>query len=50
MSKFIEKRGEKEGPRRRRFLKFLRELPMPDATWDEKRKIWLPRKREGEQK
>lgn len=42
MAEFKEKRGEKEGQRRKRFLEFLREQPMPNGTWDEKQKRWIP--------
>lgn len=34
---------EKAGQRRKRFLKFLREMPMPDGTYDPKLKKWVPR-------
>ena len=34
---------EKQGQRRKRFLKFLREMPMPDGTYDSKLKKWVPR-------
>lgn len=39
---FTEKVGEKEGQRRKRFLQYLRSLPMPDAKFDLKKKIWIP--------
>ena len=42
MSEFKEKRGEKEGRRRRRFLEFLRSLPMPNGKYDPKLKKWIP--------
>lgn len=44
MSQFIEKRGEKEGQRRKRYLEFLRSQPMPKGTFDDKKKIWIPEK------
>ncbi len=47
MNKFIEKSGEKEGQRRKRFLKFLREIPMPDGVYDKKLKRWIPREKKA---
>ena len=41
MSKFLEKRGEKAGQRRKRFLEHLRSAPKPDGVFDEKRKVWV---------
>lgn len=46
MTKFVERINEKEGQRRKRFLQFLRELPKPDGVFDEKRKVWIPNKKE----
>jgi hypothetical protein len=43
MALFKEKMGEKQGQRRKRFLQFLREQPMPDGTYDPKLKKWIPR-------
>lgn len=42
LSTFKEKIGENEGQRRKRFLEHIRAIPMPDATWDEKQKKWIP--------
>jgi hypothetical protein len=42
MEEFKEKLNEKEGQRRKRFLAFLRELPMPDGEYNEKTKTWIP--------
>jgi hypothetical protein len=44
MAEFKQNMGETEGQRRKRFLKFLRALPMPDGTYDLKLKKWIPRK------
>lgn len=41
MAEFKEKLNEKDGQRRKRFLKFLRELPVPDGTYDEQLKRWI---------
>ena len=42
MAEFKEKRNEKQGQRRKRFLQFLRELPMPAGTCDAQLKRWVP--------
>lgn len=42
MTIFIERRGEKDGQRRRRFLEFLRALPKPSKRFDDKLKRWIP--------
>lgn len=41
MTKFIEKRGESEGQRRKRFLEFLRSLPKGEGVFDDKKKMWI---------
>jgi hypothetical protein len=38
---FHEKRGEKQGQRRKRFLEFLRNHPKPAGQFDDKRKVWI---------
>jgi len=42
MAEFKEKLKEKSGQRRKRFLQFLRDLPMPDGKFDHKLKKWIP--------
>jgi hypothetical protein len=42
MSTFIERFGEKQGQRRKRYLEFLRNLPKPKGTFVEKTKKWIP--------
>jgi hypothetical protein len=42
MAEFTEKRNEKAGQRRKRFLAFLRSQPMPDGKYDHKLKKWIP--------
>lgn len=42
--KFIERKGERQGQRRKRFLEWLRAFPKPKGTFDDKRKIWIPEK------
>ena len=41
ISKFIEKSGEKQGQRRKRFLEYLRSMPKGEGRFDDKRKIWV---------
>jgi hypothetical protein len=49
-SKFVEKRNEKQGQRRKRFLEFLRGLPMPDGKFDEQKKRWVPNQSQSDKK
>lgn len=42
MDAFVEKPGEKDGQRTKRFLEFLRNVPMPKGIWDEKLRKWVP--------
>jgi hypothetical protein len=44
MAEFKEKSDEKQGQRRKRFLEFLRSLPMPKGSYDLKLKRWIPDK------
>lgn len=41
VTRFIEKSGEKDGQRRKRFLQFLRDIPPPSKRFDDKRKVWI---------
>jgi hypothetical protein len=42
MATFKERWGEKLNQRRKRYLAWLRELPMPAGKFDHKLKKWIP--------